>query len=122
MVGYITFETPDDVQQKILELFDMSRNTGKVKKGTNEATKAIERGTAKFVIIAGDVSPAEIVMHLGPLCEEKGVPYSFISTKKQVGSVVGIKVGCSAAVILDAGEGKNALKDLKEKLINLKKK
>jgi large subunit ribosomal protein L7Ae len=116
MAGYVTFELPDDVQQKILEIFDLARNTGKIKKGTNETTKAIEKGTAQLVIIAGDVSPPEIVMHLGPLCEEKGIPYAFIKNKTQIGTVIGVGVPCSAAAIIDAGEGKNALKEIKEKI------
>lgn len=122
MAEYTTFEVPDDIQQKILELFDIARSTGKIKKGTNETTKAIEKGTAKMVVIAGDVQPPEIVMHLGPLCEEKGIPYAYIKTKKQIGSVIGVNVSCSAAAIIEAGEGKNVLKDLKEKLKTYKKK
>ena len=121
MASYVTFELPDDMQQKILELFDIARNTGKIKKGANEVTKAIERGTAKIVIIAGDVEPPEIVMHLGPLCEEKGITYAFIKSKKQVGSVIGVGVSCSSAAVLEAGEGTNVLKDLKEKIKKHKK-
>ena len=121
MAEYTTFEVPDEVQQKILELFDIARNTGKIKKGTNETTKIIEKGTAKLVIIASDVNPPEIVMHLGPLCEEKGIPYVFIKSKKQIGSVIGVNVSCSAAVIIDAGEGKNTLKELKAKIKTYKK-
>ncbi|MBN1923606.1 MAG: 50S ribosomal protein L7ae [Nanoarchaeota archaeon] len=121
MAGYVTQELPDDIQQSVLELFNVARSTGKIKKGTNEVTKAIERGTAKFVIIAGDVNPPEIVMHLAPLSEEKGIPYAFIKDKKSVGSVIGVKVGCSAAAIIEAGEGKNNLKALKEKIKPSKK-
>lgn len=116
MAKYVTFQVPDDVQQRVLELFDISRSTGKVRKGTNETTKAIERGKAKLVAIAGDVTPPEIVMHLGPLCEEKGVPYVFIKSKKQLGSVTGVNVSTASAVILNAGEGKKVLQDIKLKI------
>lgn len=122
MADYMTFKVPDDIQQRILELFDIARNTGKIKKGTNETTKAIEKGSAKMVIIAGDVQPPEIVMHLGPLCEEKGISYAFINTKKQIGSVIGVNVSCSAAAITEAGEGKKILQELKEKIKTYKKK
>ncbi len=116
MVVYETYKTPDDVQKRALELFDIARSTGKIKKGTNETTKVIERNNAKLVIIAKDVNPPEIVMHLPELCDEKSVPYAFIDTQEKVGIASGIKVGCSASAIIDAGEGKNNLKKLKEKI------
>ena len=122
MATYVTFEVPDDIQQKVLELFAVSKSSGKVKKGTNEVTKAIERGTAKFVLIAKDVEPPEIVMHLPALCDEKAVPFIFVKTKKQVGEAVGVTVPTASAVILDAGEGKNMLSEIKEKLATYKKK
>ena len=39
----------------IYNIVEKARNTGKIEKGTNEVTKAIERGTAKLVVWAGDV-------------------------------------------------------------------
>ncbi|VVB74606.1 50S ribosomal protein L7Ae [Candidatus Tiddalikarchaeum anstoanum] len=122
MVSYVTFEVPDDIQQKVLEVFAVAKNSGKVKKGTNEVTKAIERGIAKLVIIAKDVEPPEIVMHLPALCDEKGISYIFVKNKKYVGEAVGVTVPTASAVILDAGEGKNALIEVKEKIATYKKK
>ncbi|MDD4353721.1 MAG: 50S ribosomal protein L7Ae [Candidatus Nanoarchaeia archaeon] len=121
MVNYVTIKLPDDIQRKALELFNVAKNSGKIKKGTNEVTKVIEKGTAKLVLIAGDVDPAEIVMHLGPLCNEKQISYIFINDKKSIGSVVGVNVGCSAAAIIDAGEGKNLLKEVVDLIKQFKK-
>ena len=49
---------------RILEIVEVARETGKIRKGVNEVTKAIERGQAKVVIAAEDVNPPEIIMHL----------------------------------------------------------
>ncbi len=66
---YQQFEVPDELQNNALEALELARDTGKIKKGSNEATKAIERGIAQIVLIGGDVEPEEIVMHLPPaLC------------------------------------------------------
>ena len=46
-----------------------------IKKGTNEVTKAIERGTAKLVLIAEDVDPPEVVAHLPHICKDKNILY-----------------------------------------------
>ena len=45
----------------VYNLIERARRTGKIEKGTNEVTKAIERATAKFVAYASDVDPKEIV-------------------------------------------------------------
>ena len=71
---YMKFEVPEELQNKALEALEIARDTGKIKKGANEATKAIERSHAAMVLIGGDVDPEEIVMHLAPLCEEKKIP------------------------------------------------
>ncbi|MDD1662425.1 MAG: 50S ribosomal protein L7ae, partial [Methanomicrobiales archaeon] len=44
--GFVKFEVPDEIQNKALEALEIARDTGKIKKGSNEATKAIERGIA----------------------------------------------------------------------------
>ena len=54
------FETPNDVADKIHEMVSADNN-GRMKKGSNEVTKAAERGTAKFIIMAEDVNPPELL-------------------------------------------------------------
>ena len=67
-----------DPTKDLLELIEIASapsTLGKVKKGVNEVTKAIERGTAKIEETAEDVSPKEIVAHIPILCSEKGIKY-----------------------------------------------
>jgi len=52
---YVKFETPEELVSPILEALRVSATSGKVVRGTNEATKAIERGISKLIIIAEDV-------------------------------------------------------------------
>ena len=42
--------------EKIYEAVEIARKTGKIKKGANETTKAIEKGFAKLVVVAKDVT------------------------------------------------------------------
>ncbi|AEA46485.1 50S ribosomal protein L7Ae [Archaeoglobus veneficus] len=118
---YVRFEVPEDLQNEALSLLEKVRETGKVKKGTNETTKAVERGMAKLVYIATDVDPPEIVAHLPLLCEEKNVPYIYINSKSTLGQAVGIEVDCSAAAIINEGEAKKELSQIVSKLEGLKK-
>jgi large subunit ribosomal protein L7Ae len=114
------FEVPDELANKALEAVELARDTGKIKKGTNEATKAIERGIAKLTVIAEDVEPSEVVMHLPALCEEKNAPYIFVKQQKELGAACGIGVACAAISITDAGKGSELIEDVAQKVSALK--
>lgn len=118
---YIKFEVPADLANKALEALEMARDTGKIKKGTNEATKAIERGIAKLVLIGEDVNPPEIVMHLPALCEEKNTPYIYVKKQVELGAACGLSVGSGAAAIIEPGKGKELLEEVVQKVQALKK-
>ena len=98
--------------EKAYEAIEIAKKTGKIKKGTNEVTKAIERGVAKLVIVAKDVSPPEIIMHLSPLCKEKNIPLIEVPSKEELGASIGIKVPTSSVAIIKEGESKEIIKQL----------
>ena len=113
-------EIPKDLVDKILQALEISKNTGKIKKGTNETTKAIERGNTKLVVIANDVEPKEIVMHLPVLCNEKKCDYVYIPSKQELGRAIGINVGTASACIIEPGEAKNIVEEIIKKIKALK--
>jgi large subunit ribosomal protein L7Ae len=94
-------------------IIERSRKTGKIEKGTNEVTKSIERGTAKFVAYASDVDPKEIVQHLSILCKEKGIKYGEVDSKKRLGVAAGIGVATSSVAVIDAGDAEKDINSLK---------
>ena len=116
---YVTKDIPADLQEDALEALEVARDTGSVKKGTNETTKSVERGNAALVYVAEDVTPEEIVMHLPELAEEKGIPVVFVETQDDVGHAAGLEVGSAAASIVDAGEASDQVEDIAGKLEDL---
>jgi large subunit ribosomal protein L7Ae len=120
MPVYVDFDVPADLEEDALEALEIARDTGTVKKGTNEATKAVERGNAELVYIAEDVQPEEIVMHLPELADEKGVPFVFVATQDDIGHAAGLQVGSAAAAIVDAGEAEDDVADVADKLEELR--
>jgi len=120
--AYVKFSVPKELGDKVLQLLEIAKNTGKVRRGTNETTKNIEKGIAKLVIIAEDVEPEEIVMHLPILCEEKNIPYAYIPSKLELGRATGIDVPSASVCIVEPGEGKNLLKEIIDKIEKLKAK
>lgn len=94
-------------------IVEKSKKTGKLDKGTNEVTKAVERATAQLVVYAQDVEPKEIVAHLATLCKQKNIPCVAVDSKQKLGIAAGIKVPASAIAIIDAGEAKKDIASLK---------
>lgn len=121
MAEFIKFEVPEKLMEEQLLLVEKVKKKGKLRIGINEVTKAIERGNAKLVLIAADVSPAEVVMHLPILCAEKQVPYTYVKTKKELGEKAGIAVGTASIAIADEADSKKELMDIVKKLAELKK-
>ncbi|MDD4127061.1 MAG: 50S ribosomal protein L7Ae [Methanomicrobium sp.] len=117
---YAKFEVPDDIQNKALEVLEVARDTGKIKKGSNEATKAVERGIAQLVLIGGDVEPEEIVMHLPALCDEKQCPYIIINQQNDVGAASGLEVGSAAAAVVKPGKAKELLDEVLGQITELR--
>ena len=119
MSVYVDFDVPADLEDDAIEALEVARDTGSVKKGTNETTKAVERGNAELVFVAEDVSPEEVVMHLPEIAAEKDVPYVFVGTQDDIGHAAGLQVGSAAAAIVDAGEADDDVESIAEKVEEL---
>ncbi len=92
------------IKMDAYEIIEKVKKEGKLEKGTNEVTKAIERGTAKLVVYASNVEPKEIVQHLPVLCKEKGIPCVAVEDKKKLGVAAGLPVSASSLAVIDAGK------------------
>jgi len=99
-------------EEQVLQMIEKSRSGGKLKKGANEVTKALERGTAKVVIIAKDLSQPEIIAHMPILAKEKGIMYFEVASKQELGAAAGLPVGTSAVAITELGEAKDIFNQL----------
>jgi len=117
--SYVKFEVPQELAEKALEAVEIARDTGRIRKGTNETTKAVERGQAKLVIIAEDVDPEEIVAHLPPLCEEKEIPYIYVPSKKELGAAAGIEVPAASVAIIEPGKARELVEEIAMKVKEL---
>ena len=118
---YVRFEVPKEVVEAAYEALKIARETGKIRKGTNEATKAIERGKAKLVLIAENVQPPEVVAHLPLLCDERKAPYVYVPEKQRIGEALGIGVGSAAAAIEEAGDADKLVQEIVAKLKDIVK-
>jgi large subunit ribosomal protein L7Ae len=119
---FVKFEVSKDLANAAYEAVRVAKQSGKVRKGTNETTKAIERGVSKLVVIAEDVEPPEVVAHLPILCEERNASYIFVPSKQQLGMSLGIDVGSAAATIVEPGEAQHIVEQVVNSIAGLKAK
>ena len=112
----MVFEAPKELVDKVYEAIEVAKTTGKLRKGTNEATKVIEKGTAKLVVIAKDVNPPEITMHIPLLAEEKGVPCVQVPSKEELGAAAGLDVPTGCVAIVVEGESKQLIKEIVDRM------
>lgn len=104
-------KTSENVE-KVFEAIELAKTTGKLCKGSNEVTKAIERGKAKLVAVANDVNPPEIIMHIPLLCKEKNIPCVSVGSKEELGTAAGIDRPTVAVAIIAEGEAKKIIKEI----------
>ncbi len=118
---YVRFEVPKELADSAYEALQLARDSGKIRRGTNETTKAVERGIAKLVLLAEDVEPPEVVAHLPLLCEERKIPYVYVPNKDRLGQASGIDVKAAAVAVVETGDAGDHVKEILKKLQNLKR-
>merc|ERR1719245_2079924 len=95
---------PPKLCEKLSQLVKNAQTRGNLKRGANETTKAVNRNLAKLVIIAADIKPLEIVLHLPLLCEEKSIAFVYVPSKSDLGRDSSSTRNATAVAIL--GEDK----------------
>lgn len=98
--------------EKVYEAVELARKTGKIRKGTNEVIKSVERGEAKLVVVAEDVNPPEITMPIKPLCREKGVACLSVPSREELGAAAGLQLATASISIVKEGDARDIVKAL----------
>ncbi|XDG04253.1 hypothetical protein ABKA04_003868 [Annulohypoxylon sp. FPYF3050] len=66
-----------------------------LKRGVKEVVKSLRKSPASgpgntsfpgVVILAGDISPADVISHIPVLCEDVNVPYIFVASRAELGA------------------------------------
>jgi large subunit ribosomal protein L7Ae len=102
----------NDTKELALQAIEIAKTSGKIKKGTNEVTKAMEKGTAKLVVYAKDTQPAEIIMHLPVLAKEKNIPCIEVESREELGTAAGVGRPTSSVAIVVEGDSKKIIAEI----------
>merc|ERR1711865_604445 len=83
------FATPladNKLTKKLFKCIKKATKTKQVLRGVKEVVKAVRKGTKGVCVIAGNISPMDVISHLPILCEEKSIPYIFVRSKEELGA------------------------------------
>lgn len=100
------------LNKKVLKTVKKASKAKHVKRGVKEVVKALRKGEKGLVVIAGDISPPDVISHLPVLCEDSSVPYVFLPSKEDLGSAGATKRPTSCVMIVPNG-GKSKKGDSK---------
>merc|ERR1712028_45861 len=113
------FATPladDKLTKKLFKCIKKATKTKQVLRGVKEVVKAVRKGTKGVCVIAGNISPMDVISHLPVLCENNGVPYIYVRSKEELGAAALTKRPTSCMLIapkikkdLEAPEGYDEL-------------
>ncbi|KLU83830.1 H/ACA ribonucleoprotein complex subunit 2 [Magnaporthiopsis poae ATCC 64411] len=118
----VSFALPladDKVQKKVLKTVKKATKKSALLRGVKEVNKALRKAPGKsantteipgVVVIAGDISPAEVIMHLPIYCEERNVPYIFVPSRAELGAAAKTKRPTSVVMLLPKGRKRDAAK------------
>ncbi|CUM64134.1 uncharacterized protein PRCAT00001725001 [Priceomyces carsonii] len=106
MAAVLPFARPlasKKLNKKVLKTVKKASKAKHVKRGVKEVVKALRKGEKGLVIIAGDISPPDVISHIPVLCEDSSVPYLFIPSKEDLGSAGATKRPTSCVMITPGG-------------------
>ena len=103
------------ITKKLHKLVKKASQAKFVKRGVKEVVKALRKGEKGFCIIAGDISPIDVVTHLPIMCEDRQIPYFYVPSKHDLGAAACTKRPTSCILITPGSSFGE--KDLYDKMV-----
>jgi H/ACA ribonucleoprotein complex subunit 2 len=94
------------LHKKLLKLVKKATKAKLVKRGVKEVVKAMKKDGKGIVILAGDISPIDVLSHIPVMCEEASIPYAFVRSKSDLGAA-GATKRATCCVMVNALNKKN---------------
>jgi H/ACA ribonucleoprotein complex subunit 2 len=85
--------------KKLHKLVKKASQAKFVRRGVKEVVKALRKGSKGFCIIAGDISPIDVVVHLPVMCEDRRIPYFYVPSKLDLGAAASTKRPTSCILV-----------------------
>ncbi|KAL7623299.1 snoRNA-binding protein [Parahypoxylon ruwenzoriense] len=96
--------------KKIMKTVRKAAKHKTLKRGVKEVVKSLRKspaagpGNTSFpgvVILAGDISPMDVISHIPVLCEDVNVPYIFVNSRAELGAAGSTKRPTSVVMVTE---------------------
>ncbi|XP_067013058.2 H/ACA ribonucleoprotein complex subunit 2-like protein [Anabrus simplex] len=87
-----------------------------LRNGLKDVQRRIRKGETGIVILAGDVTPIDIMCHIPAVCEDRNMPYVYTPSRQDLGAAMGVKRGSLMVLIREHEEYKDLYDKLHEEL------
>ncbi|XP_062116865.1 H/ACA ribonucleoprotein complex subunit 2-like protein [Humulus lupulus] len=86
-----------------------------LKRGVKEVVKSIRRGQKGVCVIAGNISPIDVITHVPILCEEAEIPYVYVPSKEDLANAGATKrPTCCVLVMTKPAKGELSSEELEK--------
>ena len=72
--------------KKLYKVVKKSQSAKRTKRGVREVVKGLRKDMKGLVVLAGDISPIDVISHIPVYCEDKGVPYCYVPSRRELGA------------------------------------
>ncbi|KXH48967.1 ribosomal protein L7Ae/L30e/S12e/Gadd45 [Colletotrichum nymphaeae SA-01] len=112
----------EKAMKKVMKSIRKAAKNNTLKRGVKEVVKTLRKSPAAgpgntafpgVVVIAGDISPMDVISHLPVLCEDHNVPYIFVTSRAELGAAAKTKRPTSVVMVSEkrsAADSKKAEK------------
>ncbi|KAI6092226.1 L30e-like protein [Hypoxylon rubiginosum] len=100
--------------KKIMKSVRKAAKHKTLKRGVKEVVKSLRKSPAAgpgntafpgVVILAGDISPMDVISHIPVLCEDVNVPYIFVTSRAELGAAGSTKRPTSVVMVTEKRVG-----------------
>ncbi|KAI8953205.1 L30e-like protein [Xylaria longipes] len=105
--------------KKVMKSVRKAAKNKTLKRGVKEVVKSLRKspaagpGNTSFpgvVVLAGDISPMDVISHIPVLCEDVNVPYIFVASRAELGAAGSTKRPTSVVMVTEKRVGGGAKK------------
>mmetsp|Transcript_25374 Transcript_25374/g.70981 ORF Transcript_25374/g.70981 Transcript_25374/m.70981 type:complete len:148 (-) Transcript_25374:77-520(-) len=90
----------EKLKKKLLKLTKKAAKKKQVKRGVKEVVKALRKDVKGICIIAGDISPVDVITPIPIMCEDRDIPYIYVNSKEELGAAGQTKRPTSCMLVL----------------------
>ncbi|XP_057459432.1 H/ACA ribonucleoprotein complex subunit 2-like protein [Actinidia eriantha] len=104
------------LNKRIFKLVRRAAGHKCLKRGVKEVVKSIRRGNKGLCIIAGNISPIDVITHVPILCEESDIPYIYVPSKEDLANAGATKRPTCCVLVLTKPTKGELAQEQQEKL------